>query len=99
MAKFKLDTQKLKQLAVERGELIALGVAGLLLVFFFAHAVLALMSARSPAPRIKTAADALKNKIAGATPAPEEKQPGKDTSITTFEKVKPSLFATGPYFD
>src|SRR4051812_11987010 len=79
MAKLKLDTKGLKQFFVERGELIAVGVAGLLLVGCFVLAIMAVLgpNSRSPAGDIDKAAKNLQQQIASAVPPPTAEEPGK----------------------
>ena len=98
MAKFKLDTKQLKQFFLERGEVIALGAAGLLVVFFFVYMLVAMVSSRSSAKEIDDVNKKLKGDIAGATPGAEEKST-KGAALPWSHPVKSGPFASANWYD
>jgi hypothetical protein len=78
MAKVKLDTKKLQQLALEKGERVGLAVAAAVMVLFLGYGVWTGLRASSPEDTIKKATDQLALRIESARPTEEDRKKAKE---------------------
>jgi len=99
--KVKLDTTKLKQFVLEKGERVGLAVAVVVMILFLGYGLLTGLSASSPADTIKKATSDLSSRIDSSKPPPEE-PPAKDAKPPGVwdKRERYELFAsTGGWFD